>query len=146
MAVRDKDCCLQASVSVATPSPVLPSDIVYANNISDARSYEGRAVRLHSVIRKSKLAIMLNCAGDQLLQDYVYTARKTDTYPDVLIYNGRTIPMYTVEIYMVLLVNILDSQMNSLGCRMITTGLPRHVPRASCINTCALQSSGYLRL
>ena len=90
-------------------------DSVYANEIADARSYDGRAVKLHSVIRKSKLAIMLNCAGDQLLQDYVYTARKGDTYPDVLIYNGPTISTYTVEIYMVLLVNILDSQMNFSG-------------------------------
>ncbi len=90
-------------------------DSVYAKGIADERSYKGQAVKLHSVIRNSKLAIMLNCAGDQLLQDYVSTARKGDTHPDLLIYNGRTISMYTVEIYMVLLVNILDSQMNFSG-------------------------------
>jgi len=38
-------------------------------------------------------------------------------YPDVLIYNGQLLSMVIVEIYMVFLVNIVDSQMNLKNVR-----------------------------
>ncbi len=38
-------------------------------------------------------------------------------HPDVLMYNGQLLPMVIVEIYMVLLVNIVDSQMNLKNVR-----------------------------
>jgi hypothetical protein len=72
-----------------------------------------KAVTLHSVIGMAKLAILLTCHGDVLLQDYVYSVeREGMRHPDLLIYNGGRLSTYTVEIYMALFVNIMDSTMN----------------------------------
>ena len=94
-------------------------DHVFGKQITDTDGYEWtidqdgyRAVTLHEVIEHSKLAILLTCNGDQLLQDYVYEDRKDLPHPDVLIYNGQALRSVVVEIYMVLLVNILDSELN----------------------------------
>jgi hypothetical protein len=71
-----------------------------------------KAVTLHSVIENSNLAILLTCNGDVLLQDYVYSEEREGLkHPDLLIYNGGRLSTYTVEIYMALLVNIMDSWM-----------------------------------
>jgi hypothetical protein len=71
-----------------------------------------KAVTLHSVIKMAKLAILLTCHGDVLLQDYVYSEEREGLkHPDLLIYNGGRLSTYTVEIYMALLVNIMDSWM-----------------------------------
>jgi hypothetical protein len=69
-------------------------------------------VTLHIVIGDSKLAILLVCADDELMEDYVYTERRNLPHPDVLTCNSKAISTYTVEIYKFLLVNILDSQMD----------------------------------
>jgi len=72
-----------------------------------------KAVTLHSVIKMAKLAILLTCNGDVLLQDYVYSEeREGMKHPDLLIYNGKDLCTYTLEIYMALFVNIMDSTMN----------------------------------
>jgi hypothetical protein len=87
-------------------------DFVFGKQIGTHDQHGNRAVTLHEVIEHSKLAILLTCNGDQLLQDYVYEDRKDLPHPDVLIYNGQALRSVVVEIYMVLLVNILDSELN----------------------------------
>jgi hypothetical protein len=67
------------------------------------------AVTLHSVIGRCKLAILLTCCGDQLVTDYVMGARSGQDFPDLLVCQAACINTITVEIYMVLIMNILDS-------------------------------------
>lgn len=72
-------------------------------------------VTLHSVIGDCKLAILLVCQGAELLQTYIQ-AYGDQPHPDILICSGGpVIGFIAVEIYMVLLVNILDSQIDVRG-------------------------------
>ena len=72
-------------------------------------------VTLHSVIEPCKLAILLCCRGPDVLSDYLEHLRQLQPgrepliFPDLLISYAQTIDVWCVEIYMVLLINILDS-------------------------------------
>ena len=76
-----------------------------------AKTYdvEPDAVTLDSVIERCKLAMLLTCCGDQLVTDYVRGARVGQQFPDLLVCQDPNIDMITTEIYMVLFMNILDS-------------------------------------
>jgi hypothetical protein len=78
---------------------------VFANQYVDVPD----AVTLHSVIGRCKLAILLTCYGDQLVTDYVMGDRSGQDFPDLLVCQASGINTITVEIYMVLIINILDS-------------------------------------
>jgi len=80
-----------------------------------AKAYAGNkdAVTLHSVIGLCKLAILLSCCGDELVTDYVLGDRAGKQFPDLLICQAPTVQTVSIEIYMVLLMNLLDSELHS---------------------------------
>jgi hypothetical protein len=86
-----------------------------------------RYAHVHSVIGDSKLAILLVCQGEELLQTYIQTYGD-QPHPDILVSGGVSfIGFIAVEIYMVLLVNILDSQIDVRGSDKYIT--PKsHIP------------------
>ena len=67
---------------------------------------------LHNVIEHCKLAILLTCCDRGLLSDYLSGLSQVQPFPDLLTCESETIDVWTVEIYMVLLMNILDSLLN----------------------------------
>jgi hypothetical protein len=72
-------------------------------------------VTLDSVIGDCKLAILLTCAGDDLLREYM-EGSENRLHPDILMCPAKGgIGAETVEIYMVLLINILDSEIDVAG-------------------------------
>ena len=93
----------------------LSAAMVYAKPFEHPTAEQKDVVTLHDVIGECKLAIMLACAGDDLRKQYVFQARKKQAFPDILICNDVYLSSVTVEIYMVLLVNILDSLLDVKG-------------------------------
>ena len=78
---------------------------------------------LHDVIRNSKIVIMLACAGDEILQDYLkYLSNlpskllkhdRYPDYPDIVIFEDE-VAIVTVDIFTILFMNLLDSQIDTL--------------------------------
>jgi hypothetical protein len=68
------------------------------------------AVTLHEVVRGCQLAIALACTGNQLKEDYLKVVGGKK-FPDMLICNTDEIHSDTIEIFTVLLINMLDSKM-----------------------------------
>lgn len=69
-------------------------------------------VNLHDIVGKTRLAIVLACHGDQVIEDYL-KAVGDKPFPDMLIFNLTTIYNPTIEILTSLLVNIMDSELVS---------------------------------
>ena len=84
-------------------------------------------VTLDSVIGDCKLAILLACKGDDLLQEYIIE-HEYGPHPDLLMCPVTAgILESTVEIYMVLLINILDSEIDVRGSGYYGDGFG-HIP------------------
>ena len=71
-------------------------------------------VTLHSVIQGCKLAMLLCCRGTDILAQYTHElqgsgAHKPLHFPDLLVCDTTTVETWSVEIYMVLLMNILNA-------------------------------------
>lgn len=73
-------------------------------------------VTLHSVIKYCKLAILLCCSGKDVLTSYFQhiSESRSGTYPEILFCDTEFIYSSTIEIYMVLLINILDSELTDV--------------------------------
>jgi hypothetical protein len=67
-------------------------------------------VNLRDIVGKTRLAIVLACHGDQVIEDYLKTVGDKP-FPDMLIFNLTTIYNPTIEILTSLLVNIMDSEL-----------------------------------
>lgn len=88
-----------------------PATIVYA------KEYPGKpaSVTLHKIIEGCKLAILLCCNGPEVLEHYLQhvealqPGRLSLEFPEILISHSETINTYSCEIYMVLLINIVES-------------------------------------
>jgi len=65
---------------------------------------------LHEIVGRTRLAIILACHGDQVIQDYLKTVNHKP-FPDMLIFNIDTVWNQAIEIYMSLLLNIVDSEL-----------------------------------
>jgi hypothetical protein len=83
----------------------IPGTFVFAKK-NDVRPNEPT---LHIVIKNCKLTILLTCSVNSFLSDYLSTLDPNQPRPDLLMCQGELINVWTVEIYMVLLMNILDS-------------------------------------
>ena len=69
-------------------------------------------VTLHKVLGGCKLALLLCCRGTDILNQYKTSS--TGIIPDLLYCDTTTIDTWSVEIYMVLLINILESDAHDL--------------------------------
>lgn len=67
-------------------------------------------VSLHSVVQGCKLAILLACAGDQVIEDYLKSVGSAE-FPDMLVCNAPLMSSATTEILTAMLVNIVDSDL-----------------------------------
>ena len=116
----------------------LPASLRFGCPLSDAgRAHSGLKVfakntdricqpdqtMLHDVIRRSKIVIMLAFYGNEVAEDYLkYLKYVNDTgdaypmYPDILLCNGA-LDNASVHIFTVLLINLLDSQVDTLPVR-----------------------------
>lgn len=84
----------------------------YPENDDYLVSYWGDQVYLEDLIKTSKMAILMCCHGDQIVQDYV--AEQTEEMrvheiPDILFYNCGEVHKTTHMILMALLMNLIDS-------------------------------------
>ena len=62
---------------------------------------------LQDLIHKSKLVLMMSCAGDEILQDYL--AEQGNDIPDILMYNCGNVSKNSIAIFMALLMNLIES-------------------------------------
>ena len=71
------------------------------------------APALYDIIKDCNLAIVLACCGDQFITDYneyYLRCQKNLPFPDILVCNNPKLHSSTVEIFTVLLLNIMDSE------------------------------------
>lgn len=71
-------------------------------------------VTLHELVQNCRLAVVLGCHGDALIEDYLQARGRKDLFPDMLICNGDVWGA-SMQIFMILLIHILDSEMNVAG-------------------------------
>ena len=73
---------------------------------------EVHKVSLHQIVRRCKLAIVLACSGDQVIEDYLKATRfEHEQFPDMLVCNAPEMSSATTEILSALLLNIVDSDL-----------------------------------
>jgi hypothetical protein len=65
------------------------------------------AVVLHDLIQKTGLAVILCCAGDHILEDYL--SERGNDIPDILVYKCGVATKLTHVILVTLLINLMDS-------------------------------------
>jgi hypothetical protein len=65
------------------------------------------AVILHKLINKTRLAVILCCAGDHILEDYL--SERGNDIPDILVYKCKVATKLTHAIFVALLINLMDS-------------------------------------
>ena len=69
------------------------------------------AVSLHHIVGKCNLAIVLACNGDDVIEDYLKAASRLPSFPDMLVCNAPEMSSATGEIFTLLLLNIVDSDL-----------------------------------
>ena len=69
------------------------------------------AVSLNQIVGKCNLAIVLACNGDDVIEDYLKAASRLPFFPDMLVCNAPEMSSGTGEIFTVLLLNIVDSDL-----------------------------------
>lgn len=75
---------------------------------------------LYDIIKDCKLAIVLACCSDKFIVDYktYYSYFQNDLpFPDILVCNSPKLHSSTVEIFTVLLLNIMDSEITNIPPR-----------------------------
>jgi len=65
------------------------------------------AVVLHDLIRDTRLAVIMSCAGDHILEDYL--SERGNDIPDILVYKCKVATKLTHAIFVALLINLMDS-------------------------------------
>lgn len=65
------------------------------------------AVVLHDLIQQTRLAVILCCAGDNILDDYL--SERGNDIPDILVYKCAVATKLTHAIFVALLINLMDS-------------------------------------
>ena len=69
-----------------------------------------KAISLHNVVKTCKLAIVLACSGDQVIEDYLQAVGSAE-FPDMLVCNAQLMSSATTEILTAMLMNIVDSDL-----------------------------------
>jgi hypothetical protein len=78
------------------------------------------APALYDIIKGCNLAIVLSCCGDEIIHQYTQDYQQKQNslhFPDILVCNRPKLHSSTVEIFTVLLLNIMDSEITSIPPR-----------------------------
>jgi hypothetical protein len=87
-------------------------NIVYASRSvtlpdGEKKYVPDEAVILHNLIQKTGLVVILCCAGDNILEDYL--SERGNDIPDILVYKCEVSTKLTHAILVALLINLIDS-------------------------------------
>ncbi len=78
------------------------------------------APALYDIIKGCNLAIVMSCCGDEIIHQYkndYLQIQNSLHFPDILVCNRPKLHSSTVEIFTVLLLNIMDSEISSIPPR-----------------------------
>jgi hypothetical protein len=90
------------------------SQLIWANAFG-----RKNAPALYDIIKGCNLAVVLSCCGDEIIDQYTQDYKQKQKqkrlhFPDILVCNRPKLHSSTVEIFTVLLLNIMDSEITSI--------------------------------